>query len=154
MLAHAISRLSRGLAPVKQLEGLGHIERESIHLAMLEGDIAVVLQADGEFAEKTMRELLDQGVKTLVVVAPSKEHVKELLGKLPKEMLSTGRAVGVVDQYKPKDNVDALLARVRKAAGVKDSAAMLSFFEYQSTAETYSSLGNAVDFEDKPMPKL
>ncbi|KAH9261097.1 hypothetical protein BASA81_000801 [Batrachochytrium salamandrivorans] len=154
MLANAISRLSRGLAPVKQLEGLGHIERESIHLAMLEGDIAVVLQASGESAAKTMRELLDQGVKTLVVVASSEEHKKELLGRLPKEMITTGRAVGVVDQYKPKDNVEALLARVRKVAGVKESAAVISVFEYQSTAETYSSLGNAVDFEDKPMPKL
>ncbi|KAH9261098.1 hypothetical protein BASA81_000802 [Batrachochytrium salamandrivorans] len=136
MLSNALSKMSRVLMPK---EGMRQVERESVHLAMLEGNVAVVFQASGQAAANTMKDLLDQGTKKIVVVADTEEHKNELLAKLPKEVVDEGRAVGVIDQYQPKEKVEELLARVRKAAGLDEKAGVTSVMEYESSAETYAS---------------
>lgn len=158
MLSSAISRLVSAFTPSKQTEQdeqnvLNTVEAEVLHVAMLDGKIAVILEASGESAIQSMHELLDQGVTKLIVLASSEGKKKEVLDKFHNWKGGEGHkkqsVVGIVDAYNPsKESLDTLLKRVKKAAGVPESAGMVSLFEYKSVAETYSGVGNACDFEE------
>lgn len=135
---------------------LNTVEAEVLHVAMLDGKIAVILEASGESAIQSMHELLDQGITKVIVLASSEAKKKELLDKFHNwkggeshKSHKKQAVVGIVDTYNPsKEDLETLLKRVKKAAGVPDSAGVVSLFEYKSVAETYSGVGNACDFEE------